>query len=146
MPWNRFLGSINVLKYGLRIHWTRWATLSVLYLASAFQAWTKGHLFSTMEQSLYFCTPAGFSFLSMTPSFFNQRGLIYTENNPLGRLCKMCKTFFLWAPSSSVCNSSSSAALLLHTPQNPKPRGLTLFGVFDHLSRRRGGEGQFCMW
>ncbi len=72
-----------------------------------------------------------------------QRGLIYTEHKPLGRLYKMCYPFSMSSESfRQQMDSSSAAVLLLYSPQRLYARGLTLIGVLLNLA---GKEGQWTM-
>jgi hypothetical protein len=67
------------------------------------------------------------------------RGLIYTEKKPLGRLYKMCYPFFFFMSSESIrqqMDSSSSVILLVYSPQRLYARGLTLIGVSLSLAGR----------
>ncbi len=68
-----------------------------------------------------------------------QRGLICTENKPLGRLCKMCNLFFhefrFIPPANRFqldCDTSTDS------PQRLKTRELTLIGVLPTLATEEG--------
>jgi hypothetical protein len=68
---------------------------------------------------------------------------MYTENNPLGHLYKMCYLFF---DESQVVLSvkvfSSSAVLLEHIQQTPKSEGLALISLAGGEAERGDGSLQ----
>ncbi len=83
---------------------------------------------------------------------YRQRGLIYIEHKSLSRLYKMFDPFFhefrvipvvLNYSFRQQMDSSSSAILLLYSPQRLYARGLTLIGVLLTLA---GREGQWAMF
>jgi hypothetical protein len=76
-----------------------------------------------------------------------QRGLIYTENKPLGRHCKMSKSFFYAFPVNVNVNviKLDCCTATFYTTDAKGYRGLTLVRVLISLA---GGEGRghdlFC--
>jgi hypothetical protein len=75
----------------------------------------------------------------------DQRGLIYTEHKPLGRLYKMCYPFFhefRVIPSANEFQLVYNTATVVNSPQRLYVTVLTLIGVLLTLA---GIEGQWAM-
>jgi hypothetical protein len=110
--------------------------------------WIKKSYFKLNRIFCILCTwlQRSFHWKGLETDLYWQRGLVYTENKPLGRLCKMRHPFFYeFRMSPSVNVFKFVAVLLMCTPRTQKARWLTRLAWASAYSRRRR-VGWFVLW